>query len=362
MQQKLIVFSHLRWDFVYQRPQHLLSRLAQRYAVYFFEEPVRSAGPSRLELINPAPNVTVCRPHTAERAVGFHDDQLPELKLLLDELAEERNLSGGVVWFYSPMALPLAQQLAPAIIVYDCMDELSAFLNAPQAVAATRERLAEGGRSRVHRRAKLVSRQARTASGCPLLAEQRRPRALCTGARCRHRPRGPTRPTAPPPRLLRRHRRAHRRGSSDGARRRSSGLAVPDRRARRQDRSGLIAAAAQRSLSRSARLRGAAEIRRRLGRMSAPIRAEPCHALHQPNEDARIHGRRKADREHTDHRRRRTLRRHCADGGQVAIQDRVRASALDAGAGVARAPRRNAGDRRPHVMGSHGRSHGRVTR
>src|SRR5436853_855711 len=36
----LICLSHLRWDFVYQRPQHLLSRCAQERRVFFFEEPV----------------------------------------------------------------------------------------------------------------------------------------------------------------------------------------------------------------------------------------------------------------------------------------------------------------------------------
>jgi protoporphyrinogen oxidase/glycosyltransferase involved in cell wall biosynthesis len=132
MQQNLIVFSHLRWNFVYQRPQHLLSRLARRYNVYFFEEPVHSAGQSRLEISEAAPNVTVCRPHTPARAVGFHDDQIPHLKRLLLGLSEERGLVGSIVWFYSPMALPLAQQLTPSVIVYDCMDELSAFLNAPK--------------------------------------------------------------------------------------------------------------------------------------------------------------------------------------------------------------------------------------
>ena len=45
----LIVFSHLRWEFVFQRPQHLLSRLARHYPVVFVEEPVHAngAGPSR---------------------------------------------------------------------------------------------------------------------------------------------------------------------------------------------------------------------------------------------------------------------------------------------------------------------------
>ena len=37
--QTLIVFSHLRWDFVYQRPQHLMSRLARHYRIFFIEEP-----------------------------------------------------------------------------------------------------------------------------------------------------------------------------------------------------------------------------------------------------------------------------------------------------------------------------------
>jgi hypothetical protein len=35
----LLAFSHLRWDFVYQRPQHLLSRFAQRQPVLVIEEP-----------------------------------------------------------------------------------------------------------------------------------------------------------------------------------------------------------------------------------------------------------------------------------------------------------------------------------
>ena len=44
----LVVFSHLGWDFVYQRPQHLLSRLANQHRVIFIEEPVldRQAQPA----------------------------------------------------------------------------------------------------------------------------------------------------------------------------------------------------------------------------------------------------------------------------------------------------------------------------
>src|SRR3954467_3625783 len=36
----LVCFSHLRWDFVWQRPQHLLSRAAKHYRVLQIEEPL----------------------------------------------------------------------------------------------------------------------------------------------------------------------------------------------------------------------------------------------------------------------------------------------------------------------------------
>src|SRR5215213_10529940 len=39
----LVCFSHLRWDFVWQRPQHLLSRAAKHYRVLVIEEPAYEA-------------------------------------------------------------------------------------------------------------------------------------------------------------------------------------------------------------------------------------------------------------------------------------------------------------------------------
>ena len=126
----IVVFCHLRWDFVYQRPQQLLSRLARHYPVLFVEEPVQAAGPSFMAQSSPSPNVTVCRPHTPSATPGFHDDQIPLLQPLLAGL-----LAPGeqvIVWFYTPMALPLLQELTPSLIVYDCMDELAAFKNPPK--------------------------------------------------------------------------------------------------------------------------------------------------------------------------------------------------------------------------------------
>ena len=128
----LIVFSHLRWDFVFQRPQHLLSRLARDWRVIFVEEPVHDSGASRLERTSPCTNVEVLRPHTSIAAEGFHDDQLPVLSALLEEYLREQSISDYAVWFYTPMALPLLQGLRPSKVIYDCMDELSHFKNAPR--------------------------------------------------------------------------------------------------------------------------------------------------------------------------------------------------------------------------------------
>jgi UDP-galactopyranose mutase len=126
----IIVFSHLRWDFVYQRPQQLLSRLAEHYRIVFIEEPVLQEGESFLKLSTPLPNILVCQPHTPVNMPGFHDDQLPLLRKLIRQLVVDYD--DPIVWFYTPMAIPLLQELHPRLVVYDCMDELAAFKNPPK--------------------------------------------------------------------------------------------------------------------------------------------------------------------------------------------------------------------------------------
>ncbi|HEV7577736.1 MAG TPA: glycosyltransferase [Caldimonas sp.] len=130
--QHLIVFSHLRWEFVFQRPQHLLSRLARDFHVIVVEEPMRTDGPAFLERMTPCAGVEVLRAHTTVEAAGFHDDQLSALQPMIGGYLAERAIDDYLVWFYTPMALPLLGELAPRAIVYDCMDELSAFKNAPR--------------------------------------------------------------------------------------------------------------------------------------------------------------------------------------------------------------------------------------
>jgi len=128
----LIVFSHLRWNFVYQRPQHVQSRLALRWRVIFIEEPVPGAAQPHLERFQPVPGVQVWRPHVTGDIPGFHDDHLPVLQSMIADAMGEQHVTDYWIWFYTPMAVPLATGLAPRGVVYDCMDELTAFKNAPR--------------------------------------------------------------------------------------------------------------------------------------------------------------------------------------------------------------------------------------
>src|SRR5690349_6110683 len=131
--QTLIVFSHLRWNWVWQRPQHLISRLAGTFNILFIEEPIqcKENQNGHWQLDQAAPSVLVCTPHTRCPKPGFNRSQLQELEYLLDELLEQQEISQPLVWLYTPMALPLAKRLHPICMVYDVMDELSAFKEAP---------------------------------------------------------------------------------------------------------------------------------------------------------------------------------------------------------------------------------------
>lgn len=128
----LVVFSHLRWNFIYQRPQHLLSRLARHFEVLFVEEPMKSRGRSWLAAGHVAPGVTVLKPHTAVDTIGFHDDQLSQLQPLISDYLRDHGIDDYLAWICTPMALPLLADLAPRAVVYDCMEELSARADAPK--------------------------------------------------------------------------------------------------------------------------------------------------------------------------------------------------------------------------------------
>jgi UDP-galactopyranose mutase len=129
----LVCFSHLRWDFVYQRPQHLLSRAARTRRVFFIEEPVFDGGSMYLELSQRDCGVWVGVPHLPE---GLQSSVALEAvqRGMIDRLFGERAIRDFVAWYYTPMALSFTRSLHPLATVYDCMDELSAFRNAPPAL------------------------------------------------------------------------------------------------------------------------------------------------------------------------------------------------------------------------------------
>jgi UDP-galactopyranose mutase len=131
----LFVMSHLRWDFVYQRPQHLLSRCARTHKVWFWEEPKFVEGITpRLDISRPAENLVRIYPelpHGLEESESFRLQQQ-----LLENFISEQQIEDFVLWYYTPIARNFTRQLGPDAIVYDCMDELSAFRGAPPGLRA----------------------------------------------------------------------------------------------------------------------------------------------------------------------------------------------------------------------------------
>ncbi|HZU13756.1 MAG TPA: glycosyltransferase family 1 protein [Chloroflexota bacterium] len=121
----LICLSHLRWDFVYQRPHHLMSRFARDHRVFYLEEPVWGANEAHLTMES-RNGVHVVAPHLPHGA-----DPVENQRALLDDLLEREECTDLVLWYYTPMAVPFSQHLAADAVIYDCMDELSAFVLAP---------------------------------------------------------------------------------------------------------------------------------------------------------------------------------------------------------------------------------------
>jgi UDP-galactopyranose mutase len=130
----LVCFSHLRWDFVYQRPQHLLTRSARERRVFFVEEPIFGNGAMRLDVQERAGGVRVVVPHLPE---GLRSEiaTTAVLKEMLRRLFLEQGISEYIFWYYTPMALSFTKDFAPIATIYDCMDELSAFKGAHSRLA-----------------------------------------------------------------------------------------------------------------------------------------------------------------------------------------------------------------------------------
>ncbi|HKQ05898.1 MAG TPA: glycosyltransferase family 1 protein [Blastocatellia bacterium] len=130
----VICLSHLRWDFVYQRPQHLLSRCARERRVFFFEEPIYIKGQmAQFDLAARGDNLFVIQPLLP---MGLSEDEAERAQqAIINELIAEKEIKDYLLWYYTPMALGFTRHLKPLATVYDCMDELSAFRGAPRTMA-----------------------------------------------------------------------------------------------------------------------------------------------------------------------------------------------------------------------------------
>ena len=135
----VVCLSHLRWDFVFQRPQHLLTRCARLHRVFFVEEPLDGVGPARLDVHVRQNGVRVVVPRFPASIGGAAATALQDR--LLRAFFRQQKIGEYILWYYTPMALDFTRDLRPAAIVYDCMDELSAFAGAPPALRAREQEL-----------------------------------------------------------------------------------------------------------------------------------------------------------------------------------------------------------------------------
>lgn len=140
----ILCFSHLRWNFVFQRPQHLMRRFARDMDVIFWEEPVEIGANEMAYLevcaANGAPGVRIVVPHLP---AGIPEDaRETALTRLLDTLLD--SLRGSLIaWYYTPMMLPFSLHIEADVIVYDAMDELSKFKFAPAKLLDLEQELIE---------------------------------------------------------------------------------------------------------------------------------------------------------------------------------------------------------------------------
>jgi glycosyltransferase involved in cell wall biosynthesis len=137
--ESVLCLSHLRWNFVFQRPQHLLSRCAREHDVVFFEEPVFDGSEPELAVYTSDQGVRVAVPHLAPGTPAEIAEAVQ--RRMIDRVVQhELNGARPVLWYYTPMPIAFTDQVRPRAVVYDCMDELSLFKGAP-AVLKEREKL-----------------------------------------------------------------------------------------------------------------------------------------------------------------------------------------------------------------------------
>lgn len=132
----LVCFAHLHWDFVWQRPQHLLSRFAQHGRVFYVEDAFYHADDliePHVEVKERQNGVKVVVVHLPNRLRGAENEAASDeaqVKVLKQFFADN-GIKTYVFWIYTPMAMSRTREFTPVLTVYDCMDELAQFKGAP---------------------------------------------------------------------------------------------------------------------------------------------------------------------------------------------------------------------------------------
>ncbi|MDP9378591.1 MAG: glycosyltransferase [Chloroflexota bacterium] len=142
----LVCVSHLRWDFVWQRPQHLMQRLSQSRKVLFIEEPVAVGGDAEPELVvrQETPTIWVATlhvPYPEGKWIAFDSPWQEAYERKVAAWVRDWTDTAPVLWYYNPLPLGFIDALQPASVVYDVMDELRNFAVALPELVEREERL-----------------------------------------------------------------------------------------------------------------------------------------------------------------------------------------------------------------------------
>jgi len=120
----LVCFSHLHWNFVYQRPQHLLTRFTSTYRVFYIQEFTNDASADGYSIDQDVEQVWVIKPNLDSALL---QNASARKITIINQIFQDEHIETYLFWFYTPMSIHFTQHLHPLLTVYDCMDELSAF-------------------------------------------------------------------------------------------------------------------------------------------------------------------------------------------------------------------------------------------
>jgi len=137
----VVCLCHLRWDFVFQRPQHLMTRFGSERRVFLIEEPVFTDGIEGALRLRREGRVTIATP-VLPHGLG-EETRIELVRSRLTRFLADEGVADYALWYYTPMMLPITDHLTARLVVYDCMDELSAFAGAPPELLERERQLLE---------------------------------------------------------------------------------------------------------------------------------------------------------------------------------------------------------------------------